>query len=343
MSCTNHRRETPRETRVLSDFDDHGDASSLLSREDDGFQEWAALEAAREEREGASDFFLPPESKGTGTATDPDPFKGLRPYDPKRDKGTPVVPKPASFLGAGGVYKAPEVKMHEKTYDNGKLFKDEGDRPHSWARDSLGSLTHNRADERRPGETAPRTSVSYPIYVDWYDAPALGGARGRLGMTFAPGKKDKGNTATWDRDLDLDMERLRKVERVTTVVCLLQDHELVQLKIQDIVAVGAEHGVNVLRFPVPDVSTPDSLREARLFAQRIVRDLKRGHRVVFHCRAGLGRAGMLAAAVLIEMGWSPDSAAALTRATRKGTIQTASQERFLVDYAAKRIHSNERL
>ena len=57
--------------------------------------------------------------------------------------------------------------------------------------------------------------------------------------------------------------------------------------------------------------------------------LRIGERVIFHCYAGLGRTGMMAARILVEMGMEPEAAIAAVRAANKRRIQTADQLEFV--------------
>ena len=54
--------------------------------------------------------------------------------------------------------------------------------------------------------------------------------------------------------------------------------------------------------------------------------LRIGERVVFHCYAGLGRTGMIAARILVEMGMDSQQAVAAIRASNGRRIQTEAQE-----------------
>ena len=60
--------------------------------------------------------------------------------------------------------------------------------------------------------------------------------------------------------------------------------------------------------------------------------LDAGGRVVVHCRGGLGRAGLVAALLLIENGPPAEAAIRTVRAARPGTIETAAQERYVRTY-----------
>lgn len=48
-----------------------------------------------------------------------------------------------------------------------------------------------------------------------------------------------------------------------------------------------------------------------------------------HCKGGLGRAGMVAAQPLVELGMQPDAAIRAIRAARAGTIELAARAPYL--------------
>ena len=54
-----------------------------------------------------------------------------------------------------------------------------------------------------------------------------------------------------------------------------------------------------------------------------------GERVILHCYAGLGRTGMIAARLLVELGVEPEQAIAEVRLINRRRIQTRGQSDFV--------------
>jgi ADP-ribosyl-[dinitrogen reductase] hydrolase len=61
--------------------------------------------------------------------------------------------------------------------------------------------------------------------------------------------------------------------------------------------------------------------------------LRLGGKVLVHCRGGLGRAGTVAACLLVECGVDPTVAIAQVRNARPGAIETAAHERYVMRYS----------
>ena len=63
------------------------------------------------------------------------------------------------------------------------------------------------------------------------------------------------------------------------------------------------------------------------------RPVEAGHdasRAGRHCRGGIGRTGTIAAKLLVEFGYEPAAAITLVRRTRPGTIETKTQEQYVL-------------
>jgi hypothetical protein len=184
-----------------------------------------------------------------------------------------------------------------------------------------------------------RTSVSEPYRVDWIDldeVPGLAdavGSGGGLGMGFAPGKYD----TYWkhDRDLGTDLDALRGVHHVDTLVLLIEDGELHDLRIEVLPEAAATAGLDLLRYPIADFGVPaDTAAFERLIDDLLAR-IRAGQRVVIACKGGYGRTGTVAGVLLRAGGVGPAEAVSLVRATRPGTIENPSQARFVEDWASE--------
>ena len=171
-----------------------------------------------------------------------------------------------------------------------------------------------------------RTSITDPIQIaEVYASLNLG----RIGITFCPGKKDQFSfRGSWDRDLATDLDVI-KGWGAATVVTLIEAHEFELLKVE---ALGDEiraRHMDWAHLPIIDVSVPDARFEAAWLkvGEALRAQLRDGTNVVVHCRGGLGRAGTIAARLLVELGtMGPEEAIARVRAVRPGAIETLAQE-----------------
>ncbi|WP_447909508.1 ADP-ribosylglycohydrolase family protein [Brevundimonas bullata] len=173
-----------------------------------------------------------------------------------------------------------------------------------------------------------RTSKTHPLQID--EVLCLPGV---LGLTFCPGKKGPSVFgAAWDRDLEIDVEAIRSWA-ASTVVTLVEARELDMLQVSGLGQAIAEAGIKWMHVPIEDLGVPDEAFERRWLAiGHLVReDLRNGRRVVIHCRGGRGRAGLVAARILVECGLEADEAITRVRHARPGSIETLAQENHVRD------------
>ena len=184
-----------------------------------------------------------------------------------------------------------------------------------------------------------KTSESHPIEVFWIQASAHG-TPGRLGLTFAPGKRANSvlSSARWERALDADLQRLRDHHGADVLVSLMEPFEYDMLGIPELFERAEHLGIRVLRLPIVDVSAPTDAQAGDV--DSLVRDvraaLKAGETVVIHCRGGRGRTGTIAAIVLTTFGHSASEAIAAVRQAQPGAVETWSQQEY-VAVAARRL------
>jgi protein-tyrosine phosphatase len=190
------------------------------------------------------------------------------------------------------------------------------------------------------------TSQNDPIqvnFIDGHDLPAAG----KLGLTFAPGKKGPAyHSATiWDRDVNSDLQRMVDHYGMSTLVSLMEDFEYPLLEIADLFSQAESQGVEVVHYPIRDVSVPpaDAMAGFASLISDITARLASGETVVAHCRGGLGRTGLVAAAVLVAAGHEPERAIKAVRSARPRTLETRAQERYVHDFAQYLEASNAEL
>lgn len=176
-----------------------------------------------------------------------------------------------------------------------------------------------------------KNSATHPLRIDFV-RPGHGWAE--IGMSFCPGKKQtEALSGNWDRDLDLDLDRI-KDWGAAMVVSLLEEQEFSDLRVNLLPQKVLAARMQWRHLPIRDNFAPDS-RFHDLWptvGKEIIELLSAGRRVFLHCKGGLGRTGTVAACLLIEAGLMPGDAVERVRAARRHTIETALQEWYVLNY-----------
>ena len=142
------------------------------------------------------------------------------------------------------------------------------------------------------------------------------GTKGRLAIAPRPRAGD------WLEDEILSW----KAAGVQVVVCLLEDHETVDLDLSQEGPACSRHEIDFLRFPIPDRGLPAN-DQAIAFSRSLAQMLIQGRSVLIHCRAGIGRTGLLASAVLVQLGLEPAQVIAIVGEARRLAIPDTYEQR----------------
>lgn len=119
----------------------------------------------------------------------------------------------------------------------------------------------------------------------------------------------------------------------TTIVCLNEAHEIESRYPGYVGWLRANAGTRAVWVPVHDLHAPP-LAELRALLAELQARLARGEGVVVHCGAGIGRAGTIAVALLVDMGASLDDASAIVRRARPTAGPEAGAQRELLEALA---------
>jgi ADP-ribosyl-[dinitrogen reductase] hydrolase len=142
-------------------------------------------------------------------------------------------------------------------------------------------------------------------------------------------------SGAWDRDLARDLDMIRDWG-AAAVVTLLGPEELTLLRVERLGEEIKRRNMSWYHLPIVDVSIPDERFEQKwdVSGKELRLILRSGLDVLVHCRGGLGRAGTIAARLLVELGMEPTKAIANVRAVRPGAIETREQEEFVLSMDA---------
>jgi protein-tyrosine phosphatase len=112
------------------------------------------------------------------------------------------------------------------------------------------------------------------------------------------------------------------------VVSLLEEHEAIDLGLGKEKEVLLSLGIDFISYPIKDRDLP-SRADFVDFIKSLHLRLLQGEHLAIHCRAGIGRAGIVASCILKQDGHNSDVAMRLVSSARGVTIPDTSQQ---IDY-----------
>ena len=169
-------------------------------------------------------------------------------------------------------------------------------------------------------------SSNKPNRIDTIEIPGLGGA---LGLVACPGVRV--SESSWGkRNVRRDLQEILRW-KANGVVTLMEEHELFHLKLQHLPDLVEKCGLWWRYLPIQDMYVPDERFEKawQQEGRRLQSLLHNGDRIIIHCFAGLGRTGMIAARILVELGMKPVDAIQRVREADRRRIQTECQISFV--------------
>ena len=123
---------------------------------------------------------------------------------------------------------------------------------------------------------------------------------------------------------------------VDIVVSLLESHEVRELELSAESELCRENGLTFFSYPIKDRGTPNSNETFKVLVSQLGASLNSGKSVAIHCRAGIGRTGLLAGCILHLMGIpSKDIFRILSKARGVGVPDTAEQIEWVEGFAQR--------
>jgi len=118
-----------------------------------------------------------------------------------------------------------------------------------------------------------------------------------------------------------------KNRKVDYLVSLLERSEEWDLGLQNEEETCKKLGVNFINFPIQDVTTPKNENEFIKLANNLAGLIKQDKRVVIHCRMGIGRSSILAAAIMINLGCKGENVFEIISQYRKLEVPDTKEQK----------------
>ena len=145
--------------------------------------------------------------------------------------------------------------------------------------------------------------------------------KGALGTMARP------RSGEWLHD---DLLSLKK-QGVSTLTCMLDRDEIVELGLQEEKAICEQLGLAYLSYPVPDFGIPEDIILFKKLTQDLAKRVQQGQKVAVHCRAGIGRSSLTVASTMLHLGFSAsDAFAHITKARGVKVPDTREQMEWVM-------------
>jgi protein-tyrosine phosphatase len=123
---------------------------------------------------------------------------------------------------------------------------------------------------------------------------------------------------------------------VDAVVSLPTPPENKDLQLSEESKLAQVHGLRFVSLPIEDRSVPPSWEDASQAIAKTTEMLRQGKNVAVHCRQGIGRSGILAAALLIKSGSTPgDALTQISGARGLSVPETPEQMAWIQEFAQR--------
>jgi len=134
--------------------------------------------------------------------------------------------------------------------------------------------------------------------------------------------------------LEGEVEGWRR-QGIGVVVSLLTDSEKRELDLQREAAIANDKEIQFYSFPIEDRGVPSSQSGVEKLVARVNAEIEKGKKVAIHCRQGIGRSSLIAAAVLISGGEDLEKSLRAIRQARGVEVPETSEQRNWLNQFAR--------
>jgi protein-tyrosine phosphatase len=119
---------------------------------------------------------------------------------------------------------------------------------------------------------------------------------------------------------------------ITRIISLLERSEAYEVGLKDEEIYAEKHQLEFVSYPIPDRGLPSSINEFSRFTKDLYQSAAKGNNIVIHCRAGIGRTGIVAAGVLLHCGFTAEQAFKHISEKRGVSVpDTPEQENWVIE------------
>lgn len=117
---------------------------------------------------------------------------------------------------------------------------------------------------------------------------------------------------------------------IDKVVCLLEQFEQIEVGLGSEEELCIKNSLEYVSFPIPDRGLPKTTL-ANTFIHELYEEICAGKHIVIHCRAGIGRTGIIAGGILVKSGIPAKEAFSIISSARGVQVpDTEEQENWLL-------------
>jgi len=113
---------------------------------------------------------------------------------------------------------------------------------------------------------------------------------------------------------------------IDRIVSLLENDEAYEVGLDEESTLANRFDMEFISYPIRDRGLPSSIQDYLAFTKRLYHEAAGGLHTVVHCRAGIGRTGIVAAGVLLHAGFEPLEAFKHISTKRGVTVPDTSEQ-----------------